>query len=417
MSGGASWIGRSAPALMKLFAMILALLLGAPEFARAVRGEQKEWPLRERLQTLGYLTWGEDRARDKSGVVLHDEAKAAPGYNLFTNDEREVRLMDMQGQIVHRWTVPAVRKKCEFARLLEEGEVLVLCVGQAVLRLTADSQVVWEQPGNFHHDLHVLADGRILVPYAERVAHEGRPVSFDGIMELSASGSPISKWSSHESFDDLRRFHGKRHPDRKDSERPAFPEDYYHLNAVSTLPDNALGRRDERFREGNWLIGLRNVHTVMILDRKTRKPLWSWGEGHLELPHVPIMLENGHILVFDNGTRRGHSRVIELDPEHETIVWQFPSEPDESFFSKWRGSNQRLPNGNTLILESERGRAIEVTPGGEVVWEFWNPDRKKGRRRLVYRMERIAPERIPDRILVRGSPDAPDPDTRRRRAR
>lgn len=402
---------------MKLFAMILALLLGAPEFARAVRGEQKEWPLRERLQTLGYLTWGEDRARDKSGVVLHDEAKAAPGYNLFTNDEREVRLMDMQGQIVHRWMVPGVRKKCEFARLLEEGEVLVLCVGQAVLRLTADSQVVWEQPGNFHHDLHVLADGRILVPYAERVAHEGRPVSFDGIMELSASGSPISKWSSHESFDDLRRFHGKRHPDRKDSERPAFPEDYYHLNAVSTLPDNALGRRDERFREGNWLIGLRNVHTVMILDRKTRKPLWSWGEGHLELPHVPIMLENGHILVFDNGTRRGHSRVIELDPEHETIVWQFPSEPDESFFSKWRGSNQRLPNGNTLILESERGRAIEVTPGGEVVWEFWNPDRKKGRRRLVYRMERIAPERIPDRILVRGSPDAPDPDTRRRRAR
>ncbi|HJP05426.1 MAG: hypothetical protein QGG67_07840 [Gammaproteobacteria bacterium] len=34
-----------------------------------------------------------------------------------------------------------------------------------------------------------------------------------------------------------------------------------------------------------------------------------------------------------------------------------------------------LPNGNTLITESDRGRLLEVSPAGEIVWEYVNPDR------------------------------------------
>jgi hypothetical protein len=36
---------------------------------------------------------------------------------------------------------------------------------------------------------------------------------------------------------------------------------------------------------------------------------------------------------------------------------------------------RRLPNGNTLIVESQAGRAIEVTPDQEIVWEFVHPHR------------------------------------------
>ena len=44
------------------------------------------------------------------------------------------------------------------------------------------------------------------------------------------------------------------------------------------------------------------------------------------------------------------------------------------------GSTQRLPNGNTLVTESDSGRAFEVTADREIVWEFYNPARvgKKG---------------------------------------
>ena len=39
------------------------------------------------------------------------------------------------------------------------------------------------------------------------------------------------------------------------------------------------------------------------------------------------------------------------------------------------GSQQRLPNGNTLITDSFAGRAFEVTAQGRMVWRFDNPAR------------------------------------------
>jgi hypothetical protein len=47
------------------------------------------------------------------------------------------------------------------------------------------------------------------------------------------------------------------------------------------------------------------------------------------------------------------------------------------------GAATRLPNGNTLATESDRGRAIEVTPDGDTVWEYLNPKRAGDRGELV----------------------------------
>lgn len=37
------------------------------------------------------------------------------------------------------------------------------------------------------------------------------------------------------------------------------------------------------------------------------------------------------------------------------------------------GSAQRLPNGNTLLVEAAFGRIIEVNPKGDVCWEYVVP--------------------------------------------
>jgi len=97
---------------------------------------------------------------------------------------------------------------------------------------------------------------------------------------------------------------------------------------------------------------------------------------------------------------------VELNPVSRQIVWEYKADPPESFYTSWGGSNQRLPNGNTLIVETEEGRAFEVTKEGEVVWEFYNPNVKPGNkeRSSIYRMMRITDEdaypflrKIPDR--------------------
>ena len=81
------------------------------------------------------------------------------------------------------------------------------------------------------------------------------------------------------------------------------------------------------------------------------------------------------MLIFDNLGHRGMSKVVELDPFSQEIAWMYAGDEQNGFLSTTSGSNQRLANGNTLIVESNAGRAFEVTSDKRIVWEFHNPAR------------------------------------------
>jgi hypothetical protein len=65
--------------------------------------------------------------------------------------------------------------------------------------------------------------------------------------------------------------------------------------------------------------------------------------------------------------------VIELDPATNAVVWKYQEPRPYNFYSPRISSAQRLANGNTLINEGSFGRLFEVTPEGEVVWEYVSP--------------------------------------------
>jgi hypothetical protein len=44
-----------------------------------------------------------------------------------------------------------------------------------------------------------------------------------------------------------------------------------------------------------------------------------------------------------------------------------------TFHSSFISNADRLPNGNTFINEGMNGRFFQVTPAGEIVWEYINP--------------------------------------------
>lgn len=100
----------------------------------------------------------------------------------------------------------------------------------------------------------------------------------------------------------------------------------------------------------------------------------------------------GHILVFNNGSKRGpveYSSIEELElpfdpklgfqrepgkafgPAEPTWTYTAPEKPD--FFSFFISGTQRLANGHTFICSGKQGRFFEVTPAGEIVWEYYNP--------------------------------------------
>ena len=69
--------------------------------------------------------------------------------------------------------------------------------------------------------------------------------------------------------------------------------------------------------------------------------------------------------MFDNfgSMRVGQSRALEVDPFTQQILWRYGEAEGQGFYSMSGGFIQRLPNGNTLIVSSNEGRAFEVTRG------------------------------------------------------
>lgn len=99
----------------------------------------------------------------------------------------------------------------------------------------------------------------------------------------------------------------------------------------------------------------------------------------------------GNILVFNNGIGRSdgkYSSVEEIKiPDYENgsysfdkesgflpkeQEWIYTAENPTDFYSQNISGDQRLLNGNTLICNGINGTFFEVTPAGEMVWEYEN---------------------------------------------
>ena len=95
----------------------------------------------------------------------------------------------------------------------------------------------------------------------------------------------------------------------------------------------------------------------------------------------------GNLLMFDNQGEAGlptatlklfvGSRALEIDPVKQQIVWEYTGSdsdaPEWSFYSSFISNVDRLPNGNTFIDEGMNGRFLQITPAGEIVWEYVSP--------------------------------------------
>ena len=341
----------------------------------------------------------------------NDPSAVAPGLNLLLSGHAaEAVLMDREGKTLHRWRYPLRRlwpdlrsdpemAKLEYWRrawLFPNGDLLAIYEGLGIVKLNARSEVLWSRRGGFHHDLQVLEDGRIWVLDRDgKVLPRINPE--EGILEdfvtvLDPRGEVVRRISLLESFErsGYASLLGKM----------ARSGDIFHTNTLEVL-DGRLAGRHPAFQRGNILVSVLKLDALAIVDPDRQEVVWA-RTGSWRRQHQPTFLENGNLLLFDNrGPSGARSRVIEIDPLSGEVVWQFGGTPEADLFSKTLGSCQRLPNGNTLITESENGRALEVTRDGRVVWEFYNPNRAGERQELVavlFEMVRL-PESFPFRGL------------------
>jgi hypothetical protein len=271
-----------------------------------------------------------------------------------------------------------------------------------LMRVDWTGKLIWKRRLLVHHDVEVTPQGKILVLGFKRrlipQVHADIETRDDELMMLDQGGEVLETRSLYEAFrarPDIFRLRQVR-PNTLGGEPWV---DLFHSNSVEWMYREHLFERDSIYGSGNVLVCSRYQHIVAILNWGRNEIVWAWGQGQISGPHDAQVLESGNILIFDNGLGRKCSRVIELEPLSGEIVWEYKAPEPSDFYTRGRGSAQRLPNGNTLITESMAGRVFEVTRQGEIVWEFRCPERnEKGERASLVRTIRYETSLI-ERIL------------------
>lgn len=377
------------------------------------------------LKGLGYAS-GYERYEGPTGVLTHSP-EASRGLNLYVSGHKPIAyLIDMQGEVIHRWqtsweelfperhyqgdlkdlpnterwrrafgclgpeasvcgvTDPESRHHFGKAHVYPNGDLLVI-IGYAMARLDSASRVLWKRTNHAHHDIEVDEAGRIYVPtlaadtYTPSGRGQGRTVLDDRIAVYEPDGTLRNHYSLLDAFQgtSYESLLSYADPDRRE---------LFHTNSVHLLSSRAARTI---FHGGDLLLSLRDLNSVVALDTDTRKITWAMS-GRTSRQHDARLVDGGHLTIFDNGNFSRSSRIIEVDPKSRQVVWEYGRQNDPSFFSRCCGRAQRLPNGNTLVTDTDSGRVFEVTREGEIVWEFVNPhSTSEGNIASVFEMRRL----------------------------
>ncbi|MFT3765954.1 MAG: arylsulfotransferase family protein [Minicystis sp.] len=341
----------------------------------------------------------QDHERIPHHVVTLDAARASAGLTLVVVGQG-AHLLDLDGTIRHTWHLDydGLRDGKELlaktpredllhwrpARVLPNGDLLAVVAlwggspeGLALVRMDRDSKPVWIYHGHVHHDFDVAPDGRIFVlgqAVRDRVPAEipNLPVPFidDRLLIVSAQGTLLREISIMDAF---ARSPYRTFVNREAALRRYTRGEYLHTNDVDLVSAKAAARFPFA-REGQVLISVRDLSMLAVLDVDREQIVWARRGEWLD-QHDPDFLENGNLLVYDNAgdlARGGRTRIIEYDPRTGAIVWQYPGPGGRDIFNRIRGDQQRLPNGDVLINDYAGRSLLEVTRGGDIVWELAN---------------------------------------------
>lgn len=339
---------------------------------------------------------------DGDGLVSLDRERMSPGLTLITSffdGGLEVRLLAEDGTVVNRWPVsvsalwdnfdhiepPSDRPRTDWNNLFNgivlEPDGSIVFPLRGLVKLDRCGKVVWKLPLMSHHSVEKSPRGTYWVPNRRYVVGERpyRPLRqryfVDSITEISADGKLLREFDI---LDVLYRngmlpelFANNR------MYRTGSENDVVHLNDVEEIPTRMLGAFPQ-FAAGDLLVSIREPNMVLVMDPDTLQVKWSQTGPWIQ-QHDADWQPDGTITVFDNrfdGTESGRvlggSNIIAVDPATGEVRYLYGDEPGQYFYTAVQGDQQVLDNGDLLITESNAGRVFEVTPDGDIVWEYIN---------------------------------------------
>ena len=255
-----------------------------------------------------------------------------------------------------------------------------------------DGKTQWERKIGPLHDLHVLANGNVLLQDSWTHVVEVNPKSNSVVWEYEASKAPGNSGRRIEIHAFQRLPNGNTMV--VESGRTRIIELNRKNEIVSWIPmkvENPSPHRDTRLarclENGNYLVCHEGDGAVREYSPKG-KVVWEYrvplfgkqraGRHGLEAfgnqCFSALRLKNGNTLI---GSGNGHS-ILEVTPQGK-VVWSIHQDDLDGIRLAWVTSLQVLPNGNILIGNCHAGpenpQLVEVSRDKEVVWSFHDFDR------------------------------------------
>jgi hypothetical protein len=335
------------------------------------------------IEGIGY-GGGSEETKGASGVrmLVADQVLAAP--RLYTSGHGpEAILISFSGRVLHRWhcdwrslpSVPALdgptQNTFRRALLLPQGDLLAIFGGRGLVRMDAKAKPRWVYTERAHHDLTLDEQGQLWTLIRKetiepRLGHSS-PIVDDFIVQLDLqSGQELRRISVLEAL--------LQSPAAKLVHEARVKQgDFLHTNTLEILNSEKAALHPS-WKPGQALICLRELDALAVVDLEAKRAVWYKAKAGVA-PHEPETTQAGTLLLFDNHGNQGASVVREFALPGFKQIWSHKGQPPDQFFSRFCGAAHRLSNGNTLIVESNRGLAFELDPDGNRVWEFANPER------------------------------------------
>ncbi|MCP4758277.1 MAG: hypothetical protein GY894_10700 [Planctomycetes bacterium] len=312
------------------------------------------------------------------GFPLEVEVKqgigmAAPGLTIFNHCDQIVGY-DTDGGLQLLIDAP---DRLSDVRVVPDGRLLCVGGGQARI-LSLSGEVVWSSPDDadlrVHHCASMTPWGGVLM-----VVREYRDIEQDGvvrnwqgdrIVEMDPETNAIVfDWSTFDHYD----------TGDYDVHQTNHWNDWTHVN-------------DAHYEEhdGRVWISSRHLSRVTSIDYDTGDITANIGmampsgdvpvgDDLFSYQHSPMLTEDGTLLLFDNGNRRGGkdvgsdgwSRAVEIaltgdPPAQAEIVWSWETPQ----YCSSTGDANRLANGNTLVTATQLFGIHEVTAEGDSAWNL-----------------------------------------------
>jgi outer membrane protein assembly factor BamB len=232
----------------------------------------------------------------------------------------------------------------------------------------ADSSLSWKIPIRDIHDAQGLPDGGWLLQ-----------TNFFEVVELDAGGQEVWRYDAGQTAAGARvEIHAfQRLANGQTMIAESGTSRILIVNRDGSVaktiplqvpqPDPHRDTRLVRVTEaGTYLVAHESQRCVREYD-DTGKVVWEYPVG--SQVYSAVRTANGHTLI---GTGDGH-RVIEVSPAGE-VVWELKSDDLPGVNLAWITMVDRLPNGNTWIVNCHAGpeqpQLLEVSPEKKVVWSF-----------------------------------------------